>query len=101
MEKRDTNRKGRLVREWQKSGERKSDFAARHGIARSTFYHWTRNHKAGNADDKPSTGFQAIAVEGHMPPAAHTPTAIIHYSTGTTLELYGPLDSGQLRALIK
>lgn len=101
MERRDKNKRERLVREWQESGERKSDFASRHGIGSSTFYHWTKKLKSPSRTSKSNDGFQAITIQEEDPIRQYRPMAIIHYPSGTTLEIYTPVDAKHLKSLIR
>lgn len=100
MRKHDNNRKARLVKEWQSLGERKSDFAARHGIGLSTFYHWTRHLKV-SEQPKKAEGFQVISIDEPEATLDIKPIAIIHYSSGTTLELYTQVDVRHLKTLVR
>ena len=100
MRKHTKKLKAQLVKEWQVSGERKSDFASRHGIRRSTFYQWTKHLKASGQQNK-ADGFESIPIDDPAPQLGVKPTAIIHYSSGTTLELYTPMDARHLRSLVK
>jgi len=100
MKKHDKKKRARLVKAWQLSGERKSDFAARHGIHRSTFYFWTKHLDATKNTDNNAKGFEPIHLETPSTPLPNMPTAIIHYSSGTILELYTPLEVRHLKSLI-
>jgi transposase-like protein len=100
MRRHDKKLKARLLAEWQDSGERKSDFATRHGIGRSTFYHWTKHLKV-SVQPKKAHGFEPICLDEAETSPVINPTAVIQYPSGTRLELYTSLDVGQLKILIK
>jgi transposase-like protein len=100
MRRHDKKLKAQLLNEWQTSGEHKSDFANRHGIGLSTFYHWTKHLKV-SVRQKKVQGFEPIPIGEPETAFEITPTAVIHYLSGTRLELYTPVDVRHLKALIK
>jgi transposase-like protein len=87
-----------LLQEWQSSTESKSDFASRHGISQSTFYHWTRNLRRSSSIKQPRSGFRAISVEDPAIPAS--PVAVILYPSGIRLEFHELPDPGFVKALV-
>jgi len=100
MRRHDKKLKAQLVDKWQASGERKSDFATRHGIGRSTFYHWTKHLKV-SVQPKKAQSFEFIPIDETETSLDIKPTAVIHYSSGTRLELYTTMDVHHLKTLIK
>lgn len=101
MKKYDQTTKQKLIQEWLASGERKSDFAARHHINRYTFYCWVRK-RTGKPTEDNSKGFQQITIEGKESRlSSQSPAAVIHYPSGAILELYPPLNIEFVKSLIK
>jgi transposase-like protein len=100
MRRHDKKLQAQLVDKWQASGEPKSDFATRHGIKRSTFYHWTRNLKRQSSINQPIKGFQAITIEEDTSIPSR-PMAVIHYPSGVKLELHELPDPRFVKALVQ
>ncbi|HBH23280.1 MAG TPA: hypothetical protein DDY13_07630 [Cytophagales bacterium] len=84
MRRHDKKLKARLLEKWQASGERKSDFAARHGIGRSTFYHWTKHLKVSVQPQK-AQGFELIPLGETAASLDIKPTVVIHYKTRNSI----------------
>lgn len=90
----------RLIEEWQSTGESKSGFATRKGISRSAFYYWTKKYQQLPIKQEPLKGFQSITIDEHNISSHGQPAAVIHYPSGTRLELHAPLKASLLKSLL-
>lgn len=75
--------------QWLSSGLGKKAFALQAGLSVSTFYYWISKFEK---DYSPSTlqGFEPVGV---TPPSLGTPTAVIRYPNGVSIEWHGAADS--------
>jgi transposase-like protein len=90
----------RLYTQWLASGKSKTDFASGQNIIPTTFYYWARKLGQEQPVSPPaSSGFRLLHVPGSSGLPHTTPTARITYPSGVSVDLYGPLDAGLLRAL--
>ena len=102
MKRHDQEQMRILYNQWKGSGESQIVFARRNGIRPTTFYYWRcKFEKVGPKSEKgPAVGFRPIAlnaatIEGPQP------TAVIHYPSGTRLELHTALDAHFLKSLVE
>lgn len=89
--------------QWQSSGMSKTQFAKDRELKPTTFYYWVEKfEKLSGHPSKESVkaGFVAINPSG-VPIATDLPTAIIHYPSGVSIELFKTSDIGFLKTLLE
>lgn len=75
--------------QWLSSGLSKKAFARQSGLCVSTLYYWISKFEKGSGTNTPQ-GFEPIEV---APTSLGTPTAVIRYPNGVSIEWHGPTDS--------
>jgi hypothetical protein len=86
-----------LFYRWQRSGLSKAAFADREGISKVSFYSWCKKFEAKTDSRDASSGFTRIELaEG----TSGLAVARISYPSGISVELFGSVDIGQIKALV-
>lgn len=75
--------------QWLSSGLGKKAFARQAGLSVSTFYYWASKFEKGSVTSTVD-GFEPIKVAS---PGLGTPTAVVRYPNGVSIEWHGGPDS--------
>jgi len=86
-----------LFYRWQRSGLSKAAFADREGISKVSFYSWCKKFETKTDSGDGTTGFTRIEL-AESP--AQVAVARISYPSGISVELFGPVDSERIKALV-
>jgi len=86
MKRHDYDQMYELYKQWQASGNSKTDFAEAHGIRPTTFYYWIRKFEKGTS--VASSGFETLTFDEPFQKNSEELMAAIQYPTGVRLELY-------------
>ncbi len=86
------------VSAWRSSGLSGGKFARKHGLKKSTLYRWGRREEGTVFATK--SAFTQVRVR---PAPRPTPSSVIEVvlTGGRVLRLVGPVDAGQLRAVLE
>ena len=89
--------------QWQSSGMSNTQFAKDHELKPTTFYYWIQKFEKlsiQSSKESVTEGFVAINPLD-VPIATDLPTAIIHYPSGVSFELFKTSDKGFLKTLLE
>jgi len=87
---------------WEETSLKKIEYAQEHKLSRSAFYYWVMKFSKENKDHLPleKHGFEEVSVvTGKVEPIC-SPSIIIRYPSGVSIEWKGPVDMAQLKALV-
>lgn len=99
MKQQDSKKMHSLYKEWLGSGSSRANFAKGHGIAPNTFNYWIK--KFGDAPlVKKVSNFNQLSIQAPLLVNSTHPTAVIHYPSGTKIELYGHPEVSFLKELV-
>ena len=90
----------RRVSAWHASGLSGGKFAKKHGLKESTLYRWGRTLGEVGVTPAPKAAFAQVQIKSPPPPSAPAMIEVV-LTSGRVLRLLGPVDAGQLRAVVE
>ena len=90
----------RRVSAWRSSGLSGGKFARKHGLKESTLYRWGRRCEEGDTAVASKAAFAQVRVIPATPPTSSAMIEVV-LTGGRVLRLVGPVDAGQLRAVLE
>jgi transposase len=89
---------GAEVARWKRSGMTATEYAARHGISRSSLFAWSK-HVCGRRDT-PASSFVPLRVAAAKAPIATPFSLEITLRNGRTLRTHGDVDAARLACVV-